>query len=158
MDQVMRRLLILLLLASSVRAEEVLIGPAPAWVHQLNVDIPKVEPKNDVRYGIYTLLDDHQVRVTSTVADYKRRVEKVLTPGGVQNASELSIDFDPTYEQLVLHSIHLLRDGRTIDQLPHIAVRVIDKETEIEDRIYDGTRSALVILDDVRPGDIIDYS
>lgn len=141
-----------------MRAEEVLIGPAPMWVHQPNVDVPKVEPKNDVRYGIYTLLDDHQIRVTNTVVSYRRRVEKVLTPGGVQNASELSIDFDPTYEHVVLHSIILLRDGRTIDELPHIAVRVIDKETETEERIYDGTRSALVILDDVRPGDILDYS
>src|SRR5437763_6896723 len=121
MDQVMRRLLLIILLASSARAAEVLIGPAPMWVHQLYVDVPKVEPKNDVRYGIYTLLDDHQVRVTNTVVGYKRRVEKVLTPGGVQNASELSIDFDPTYEHVVLHSIVLLRDGKTIDELPHIA-------------------------------------
>lgn len=158
MTGLMRRLLLILLLATTVRAEEVLIGPAPMWVRQIYVDTPKAEPRNDVRYGIYTLLDDHQVRVTGTVVDYKRRVEKVLTPGGVQNASELSIDFDPTYEQVVLHSIVLLRGSKTIDELPHIAVRVIDKETETADRIYDGTRSALVILDDVRPGDIIDYS
>jgi len=154
----MRRLLLIILLASSARAAEVVIGPAPMWVHQLHVDVPKVEPKNDVRYGIYTLLDDHQIRVTNTVVAYRRRVEKVLTPGGVQNASELSIDFDPTYEHIVLHSIVLLRDGETIDELPHIAVRVIDKETETAERIYDGTRSALVILDDVRPGDLLDYS
>src|SRR5436305_7025581 len=157
MGLMIRRVLLLLFFAATLHAEEVVIGPAPAWVHPLRVDSATV-PKNDVRYGIYTLLDDHQIRVTDSVVDYKRRVEKVLTSGGVQNASELSIDFDPTYETVVLHSIVLLRGGKTLDELPHAAVRVIDKEEETADRIYDGTRSALVILSDVRPGDIIDYA
>ena len=154
----MRRLFLLFLIAFTVRAEEVAIGPAPAWVHPLHVETPAAEPKNDVRYGIYTLLDDHQVRVADTVVDYHHRVEKVLTSGGVQNASELTIDFDPTYETPVLHSITLLRDGKTIDELPEASIRVIDKEDDSEDRIYDGTRSALIILNDVRPGDILEYS
>jgi transglutaminase-like putative cysteine protease len=123
----------------------------------MSVDAPHI-PKNEIRYGIYTLLDDHQVKVTDTVVEYRRRVEKVLTSGGVQNASELSIDFDPSYESVVLHSVVLLRGGKTIDELPQAAIRVIDKEDETQDRIYDGTRSALVILSDVRPGDTIDYS
>jgi len=154
----MRRLLFLLFLATTLHAEEVVTGPTPSWVHPLAADSPAVAPKNEVRYGIYTLLDDHQVRVTNTVADYKHRVEKVLTSGGVQNASELTIDFDPTYEMVVLHSVVLMRGGKTINELPKAAMRVIDKEDESADRIYDGMRSALVILSDVRPGDIIDYS
>jgi transglutaminase-like putative cysteine protease len=154
----MRRLLVLIFLATTLHAEEVVTGPTPSWVHPLAADSPAVAPKNEVRYGMYTLLDDHQVRVTNTVADYKRRVEKVLTSGGVQNASELTIDFDPTYETVVLHSVLLMRGGKTINELPKAAIRVIDKEDQTADRIYDGMRSALVILSDVRPGDIIDYS
>jgi len=154
----MRRVLLLLLFAFTARAEEVAIGPAPMWVRPLIVDAPAPEPKNEVRYGIYTLLDDHQVHVDGTVVDYHRRVRRVLTSGGVQNASELSIDFDPSYESVVLHSIVLLRGGETIDELPLATVRVIDKEDESDEGIYDGTRSALVILSDVRPGDLLDYS
>jgi len=154
----MNRVFILLLLAFTARAEEVVIGPAPMWVRPLIVDAPAAEPKNEVRYGIYTLLDDHQVHVDGTVVDYHRRVRKVLTSGGVQNASELSIDFDPSYETVVLHSVVLLRGGRTIDELPLATIRVIDKEDESDEGIYDGTRSALVILSDVRPGDLLDYS
>ncbi|HEY4640660.1 MAG TPA: DUF3857 and transglutaminase domain-containing protein, partial [Thermoanaerobaculia bacterium] len=153
----MKRLLLLLLFASALHAAEVVKGPAPMWVRPVVVDAPHT-PKNDIRYGIYTLLDDHQLNVTDTVVEYRRRVEKVLTSGGVQNASELSIDFDPSYESVVIHSIVLLRGGKTIDELPGASVRVIDKEEETQDRIYDGTRSALVILSDVRPGDIIDYA
>ena len=162
----MRRFFLLVFFAATLRADEVLIGPTPAWVQHLAVDTTSTAPKDDIRYGIYTLLDDHQIRVRrapspvapSPVEDYRRRVEKVLSSGGVQNASELSIDFDPTFETVVLHSITLLRDGKTIDQLPRAAIRVIDKEDESADRIYDGTRSALVILNDVRPGDVLDYS
>jgi transglutaminase-like putative cysteine protease len=154
----MRRLLLVLLFATAVHADEVLLGPAPAWVEPATIDLAARAPRDDVRYGVYTLLDDHQVRVTNTVVDYSRRVRRVLTPGGVQNASELSIDFDPTFETVVLHSVAVLRDGKRIDELPHASIRVIDKEEETEDRIYDGTRSALVILNDVRPGDVIDYA
>ena len=154
----MKRLLILLFVASTLHAAEVVKGPVPSWVRAASVDAPHAEPKNDIRYGIYTLLDDHQINVTDTVVDYRHRIEKVLTSGGVQNASELSIDFDPSYQTVVIHSVELVRRGKRIDELPQAAIRVIDKEDETQDRIYDGTRSALVILSDVRPGDEIDYA
>jgi transglutaminase-like putative cysteine protease len=154
----MRRLFLLLCFATGLRADDVLIGPAPHWVEPVAVEVNAEAPKDDVRYGVYALLDDHQVLVSDTVIDYRRHVRKVLTSAGVQNASELSVDFDPSYQTPVLHTLELVRDGRRIDELTKAAIRVIDKEDATEDRIYDGTKSALVILDDVRPGDVIDYS
>ncbi len=149
--------LALLFAAATAHADEVLIRPAPSWVDRIAADTNTTVPNNDIRYGIFTLLDDHQVRVTDTVVDYQRKVRRVLTSGGVQNASELSIDFDPSYQNVIVHHVELLRGGKRIDELPHAGIRVIDKEDESADRIYDGTRSALIILSDVRPGDIIDY-
>jgi len=150
-------LITLLLAAATLRADEVLTRPAPSWVERVTVDANATVPNNEVRYGIFTLLDDHQIRVTDTVVDYERKVRRVLTSGGVQNASELSIDFDPSYQSVVVHHVDLVRAGKKIDELLHASIRVIDKEDESADRIYDGTRSALIILSDVRPGDIIDY-
>ncbi len=156
-SSVKKLLITLLFAAATASADEVLLRPAPSWVERATFDASTAVPNNDIRYGIFTLLDDHQVRVTETVADYQRKVRRVLTSGGVQNASELSIDFDPSYQNVVVHHVQLLRNGKTIDELPHASIRVIDKEDESSDRIYDGTRSALIILSDVRPGDIIDY-
>ena len=52
----------------------------------------------------------------------------------------------------------VVRDGKRVSQLDPAAVRVIEKEDESEERIYDGERTALLFLNDVRPGDVLDYS
>ncbi|MEA2163003.1 MAG: hypothetical protein QOK37_1130 [Thermoanaerobaculia bacterium] len=130
---------------------------APAWADLLHPDLHA--PQRIVRSGIDGLLEDHQVRVTgANVDEYFRRVSKVLTSAGVQNASELNIDFDPSYERLVLHDVVLIREGKRIDELDRDGVRIIEKETESQDRIYDGQLTALLFLKDVRAGDVIDYS
>ena len=45
-----------------------------------------------------------------------------------------------------------------IDALDAGEIRVIQKEDDSDNRIYDGERTALVFVKDVRPGDVIDYS
>ncbi len=150
----------LALAATAVRADDAgqfEVRPAPAWVDILHQDFRA--PEGSVRSGINGLLEDHQVRVVgANVDEYFRRVRKVLTSAGVQNASELNIDFDPSYERLVIHDVVLIREGKRIDELARDDVRIIEKEAESEDRIYDGQLTALLFLKDVRPGDVLDYS
>ena len=135
------------------------IHSAPSWVERVPVDASISVAKEHVRWGIYDILTDHQVRVqANTESQYFRTVRKVLSPHGVQNASELTLDFDPDFEHLTIHEVTLLRNGKRIDAMDPHEIRVIDKEEEADDKIYDGERSALVILRDVRPGDVIDYS
>lgn len=133
------------------------VRPAPAWADVLHPDLDA--PPRIVRSGIDGLLEDHQVRVVgANVDEYFRDVRKVLTSAGVQNASEISIDFDPSFERLVIHDVVLMRDGKRIDELTREEVRIIEKETDSDDRIYDGQLTALLFLKDVRAGDVIDYS
>jgi len=141
------------LVAPLARAADFDVRPAPAWVDR--VPAPAAGP---ARAGVAGILTDHQVRVAgATVDEYFRRVRKVVSAAGVQNASELSIDFDPSYQRLVLHDIALVRGETRIDELDRNAVRVIEKEPEADEKIYDGQLTALVFLKDVRPGDVIDY-
>lgn len=148
-------LLLLLLLALPLHAAEFDVRPAPAWVEPLDVVTNVVIAKQNVRWGIYDILKDHQLR---DGAEYFRTVRKVLSPSGVQNASELELDFDPSFERLTIHEITLIRDGVAYDALERDAIRVIDKEDDADNRIYDGQRTALIFLRDIRPGDVIDYS
>lgn len=131
------------------------VGPAPKWVDTVAVDTSATLPAGEVRYGTYALLDDHQA---TTTTNYYRRVRKIVSPTGVQNASELSFDFDPTYERLVLHDITILRDGKRKNVLDASSIRVIEKEDEQKDHLYDGILSAIAFVNDVRPGDVLDYS
>src|SRR5205085_1745972 len=147
-------LVLLVLIAPLARAADFDVRPRPAWTDQAPATAAAAE-----RAGVAGILTDHQVRVDgSSVDEYFRRVRKVVSATGVQNASELSIDFDPSYQRLVLHDIALLRGEKRIDELDRNAVRVIEKEPESDEKIYDGQLTALVFLKDVRPGDVIDYA
>ncbi len=138
------------------RAAEFDVRPTPAWV---DAALTPTGAAPAARSGISGILTDHQARVTgATVDDYFRRVRKVVSAAGVQNASELSIDFDPSYQRLVLHDVALVRGGARINQLDPAAVRIIEKEPESDAKIYDGQLTALLFLKDVRPGDVIDYA
>jgi hypothetical protein len=154
-----RFLLIAVLVALPLYAREFDVRPAPTWVETLDVDTTVAVAKQNVRWGIYDLLSDHQVRAGDGGEwQYFRTVRNVLSPSGVQNASELELDFDPSFERLVIHHVEIVRGGTRIDALEPGEVRVIEKEDDSDDRIYDGERTALLFLRDVRPGDVIDYA
>lgn len=152
-------LLPLLLAALPLFAREFDVRPEPAWIDSIEADTSLTVAKENVRWGIYDLLDDHQVRAGhGSEWQYFRTVRKVLSPSGVQNASELELDFDPSFEKLVIHHVEIIRKNEVIDALEPDDIRVIEKEDDADDRIYDGERTALLFLKDVRPGDIIDYA
>jgi transglutaminase-like putative cysteine protease len=156
-------LFILALLALPLSAKESVrefdVRPAPAWVERLAMNPDVRVARENVRWGIYDILSDHQVRVADGAeSQYFRTMRKVLSPSGVQNASELELDFDPSFQRLTIHEIAIHRAGARIDALEADEIRVIDKEDDTESRIYDGERTALIFIKDVRPGDVIDYS
>jgi transglutaminase-like putative cysteine protease len=148
-------LLLILVPTLAFGAPAFTVAPAPKWTDRVSVDI---NAKAEARFGMYALLDDHQVRGGASTAHYYRRVRKVVSPSGVQNASEVTIDFDPSFERLVLHGITVIRDGRAMNALDTQSIRIIEKEDEKSDHLYDGVLSAIAFLKDVRPGDVLDYS
>ncbi|MGZ5433031.1 MAG: DUF3857 domain-containing protein [Thermoanaerobaculia bacterium] len=134
---------------------EVDFRPAPAWIEPLEAETSLAIARQNVRWGIYDLVNDHQVRGD---AHYHRVARKVLSPSGVQNASELELDFDPSFERLIVHHLDILRGGARIHSLEPDEIRVIEKEDDSDSRIYDGERTALLFIRDVRPGDVLDYA
>jgi hypothetical protein len=158
------RLFLILLIAvpagAAVRADDAAqfeVRHAPAWIDTVTADTRTAT--GSARSGIDGLLEDHQVHVAgANVDEYFRRVQRVVTSAGVQSASQLSVDFDPSYQRLVLHDVAIVRDGKRIDEMARDEVRIIEKESDSKDSIYDGQLTALLFLKDVRPGDVIDYS
>ncbi|HET8772500.1 MAG TPA: DUF3857 domain-containing protein, partial [Thermoanaerobaculia bacterium] len=150
---------IVLVLAAAIAlplfSREVAVQPTPAWVEPLEAETSLAVARQNVRWGIYDLVNDHQVNGD---VRYFRIARKVLSPSGVQNASELELDFDPSFERLVVHRVDILRGSARIDSLEPDEIRVIEKEDDSDSRIYDGQRTALLFIKDVRPGDVIDYS
>lgn len=132
------------------------IGPPPSWVklHQPNLTAPSLATE-----GWEYVLTDHQELVgPSGIERYWHVAYRVLDEGAVKENSQLEISFDSTYQELMLHSVRVLRGSRVIDQLKPARMHVAQRETQLEYQIFDGTLSVVVLLEDVRRGDVIDYS
>ena len=133
------------------------VEPAGDWVSA--PPLPALEaPVTGRTPGTEWLLRDDQIRVDDETVHYSRRALVLRNTAGVQNWQEIEIDFDPTFQQLVLHHVRLVRDGVVIDALRPDEVRVIQRETDLAERIYDGRMTALLFVHDLRPGDVIDYA
>lgn len=134
-------------------------APVPAWTDTVALPDTANDTARDARDGILDLVEDNQMRVTSSsVERYYRHVAKVLSAAGLEQASQLQIEFDPSEESLVLHYVRITRGSQTIDAFDPSEVQIIQPERELDDRIYSGALEALVFLRDVRPGDVVDYA
>ncbi|MBV9925557.1 MAG: DUF3857 and transglutaminase domain-containing protein [Acidobacteria bacterium] len=133
------------------------VQPPPDWVQPISP--PDDAEHNQPENGLRCMLDDRQVRVTAAGSqNYNHLVEQVTTSAAVERASQLQLDFEPSYQTLVIHHVRLVRNGQTIDALRPSEIRVVQRETELDERLFNGTLSAVVVINDVRPGDVIDYA
>jgi hypothetical protein len=135
------------------------VRPPQSWVRTISSN-PGAQSKQTQPTGSSTfLLDDHQVRVSKeTVERYYHHVQKIDTAAGLDDFSQLKFYFEPSYQQLAIHFIRILRDGAAIDALRPSEIKVIQQEEELNQQLYNGTLAALVFLNDLRVGDIVDYS
>jgi transglutaminase-like putative cysteine protease len=135
------------------------VAPVPSWVALDPLGPAPDVAVGDVPKGAHTLLLDRQTRVTNAGSErYYRRAEHILSATGLDSVSQLQLEFEPSFERLVIHYIRIVRDGSEIDQLEPSEIKVIQQENELDERLYNGTLSAIVFLDDVRVGDVVDYA
>jgi hypothetical protein len=72
--------------------------------------------------------------------------------------SDISADYDPSYQKIHFHEINRFRNGEKTNELLNHDIKVIQRETEMDRYLYDGELTAYVNLEDMREGDIIEYS
>lgn len=133
------------------------IAPPPAWVVSAAIEVGTRQGAatgGDVEY----LLVDDQVRAAHPVEHHRHVAMRVTAPSGIAHASELRIDFDPSYQQLVIHGAWVIRGGRRVPVLRPRDVRIIQREAELDRRLFDGTLTAVAFLPDVRDGDVVEYA
>lgn len=129
----------------------------PDWVTIKHTDYNKTSLDKDAQDGYIDYAFEKQVSL-ATQTSYIRTVLKIITQAGVQNASQISVSFDPSFEKLVFHEIKIIRNGASINKLNLSKLETVRQETELDEFIYNGSLNAILILDDVRQGDIIEYS
>jgi len=135
------------------------VQPTPSWVTAAPASPSAPTKPDDATTGILYLLDDNQDRVTdNSVEHYHHHIYKVLSSAGLDSGSQLKPEFEPTYEELVFHQIIIRRGSTSINALRPREIKLLDEETDLDEREYNGRLSALVFLSDLRAGDVVDYA
>jgi len=156
----MRRKFLLLLLASVCKvavAEKVSIIPEPQWLYQVQQDNTKSYSPGSASNGYYIELADHQVNLLAQT-EYRHVIRHITNESGVQNASEVSVTFSPSFQQVSFHKVTLWRNGKIISQLTAGQIKVVQEETEAAAFQYNGLKRAFVIVKGVQKEDRIEYA
>jgi hypothetical protein len=149
-------LAVLLFCANALASPSVRISPAPSWIVPVS-PAGKAPSSREFSDGYYIAFSDNQVNLDKKTT-YFRSIRQIVTETGIQNASEISVSFEPSYEQIEFHNITVWRDGKPIPKLKISDFKVLPLETDRQRFIYNGVYSASLILSDIRKGDKIEYS
>ena len=140
-------------------SQEYQIQPADDWVKQHPLISTEI-PANKIADGTYYLLLDTQIKVAEQAPSkrYTRTVMQAVNQTGIDYISQLNLDFDPSYQTLTLNGLGIIRDGQYIDKLASAQFKILQRETELANRIYNGSLTLNIIVDDMRINDQLDYS
>ena len=131
------------------------IEPIPAWV------VPATESPGASTSRApmhYPIIDDQTRLQAGTRWSYTRFVRVVDEASALGTASQFEIPFDPSYETLAFHHLFIVRGGKKIDKLEPARIELLQRETELEKRMYNGRVTASIQVQDVRVGDQIDMA
>lgn len=136
------------------------LAPMPEWVKPVMAFDPELVPTGEDSHGFHGRLRDFQFNgITAGKSQRFNAHEYTLTNRyGVENYSSIEISFDPSYEQLSLHELLVMRGDKQINKVDTARFDLLRTEQERSELIYDGTRTLAIVLDDIRPGDTLRYS
>jgi hypothetical protein len=89
---------------------------------------------------------------------YSELVFEAMSSSLVSEAGRFEIAYNPGYQQLTIHRVELRRDGKWQQRLVPEHISIARREKGFEQDMTDGQVTALVVLDDVRVGDVVRVS
>jgi len=125
-------------------------APAP-WVARrkvLNVERLPGEP-------VTVLLFDRQIHAPSATR-YSRFVRRIETHQAVQEAGTVELGFDPAIQRLIVHGVSIFRSGTLVNHAAEDAFELFQRESGLESGVLTGAVTALLVIKDLRVGDVLD--
>jgi hypothetical protein len=127
------------------------VSPLPSFVRPAEPPLHALPPPEQASTGAYWLLYDAQQDIP-TRREFQHNVLKVLSEAGLSEASQISVDYEPSYEKLHWHRITLWRNGQALELLPRLKPTEMRREEEWDWGLLDGRITQLFSLEDVRNG------
>lgn len=135
------------------------VKAAPNWVRKL---VPSVDPvAAGVQAGTSSsrILDDQQIKVNgSSVERFYHYYQRVDNTAGLDDLSQLRFYFEPSYQQLTIHFVRILRGSAVIDALNPSEIKMVQEENNLDQQLYNGTSAAVIFVNDIRVGDVVEYA
>lgn len=110
--------------------------------------------RNDAAVVVH--LAETQLRAGPKPMWITHRVTQANDSGALGQVGQLTLAFNPAYQRLQLHRVALLRQGVVSDLTASLPVRFLQRETQLEQGIYNGVITASVVLPDIRVGDALE--
>jgi lipoprotein NlpI/transglutaminase-like putative cysteine protease len=131
------------------------IEPEPGWI----TPAPAGEDAPLSRAPMHYALLDYQFHADADGnTRFERAIRVVNEPAGLDTASQIQVEFDPTWQKLSLHRLRVTRAGKASDRLEPRYIKLLQRETQLERQMVDGRMTASIVLDDIRVGDRIEAS
>jgi hypothetical protein len=127
------------------------------WIKTVNIPTKSIVKKYDVSSGYYLTLADCQVNLDKN-ASYTHNVINVISYSGITKASQLSVTYDTSYQQLKIHHLYIWRNGEKIDRTNELSFKILNNEYNLHNGIYMGLITAYCNLNDIRKDDLIDFA
>ena len=124
----------------------------PDWVVQ--EDFPKTWPKDFASNDPFRIwrLDE---QVNSRWGEYTDNAWQAKTSGAIESAAQYSIEFDPSWQTLIVHELAIRRDNAWITRLVPGVITLARREQQFEGMGFTGRVSALIVLPNVEVNDVI---
>lgn len=132
-------------------------APVWEWVKEVEFERKAKPESNQAFIAIWHLLRDFQHHLEEQVR-FHRNVRQLWTKLGVQEGSMLQIIFNPYDEEVYLHRLTRYREEVATDLLPGQKIHQYHLENNLGGHEFDGRLRAVLLIEDVRQYDIIDFA
>ncbi len=138
-------------------AQHLQFASEPTWIDTLSIPAETNFNAYDTQSGFYSRLYSLQ-RNDLLKEEYIKTAVAITNRAGVQQASELYISYDSSYQTVDFHQLKIIRNGQEIDKTQDIDFKLLQQEEQLANSIYTGRITAYYPIEDVRVGDILEYS
>lgn len=147
-----------LLSTSAMAGETILRGPAPDWIPAVAPHLSNM-PDNPSQHVRYEVVESHVRAFGTHTETYFRMRLRVLTPFGLQQASQLGLEWNPALQTPTVHHAHIIRAGETSDILDKADFTILRREAALEQSLQiNGVLTGVLVNPDIRVGDTIDFA
>ena len=133
------------------------VAPPSAWVLPQFYDRQAASQSAEAGADQHWLLLERQINVASNET-FVHVVRQVCTLAGLQNGADIEVNYNPDYQSLTLHWARLWRGANHLERLDASQIKVMRQERDLDQQLLNGEQTAMLVMDDVRVGDIVDYA